>query len=210
MTFSGTGTVVLDNSANYAQIGSTGGGFVFGSGQTVRGSGQIGLNQAVFTNNGLISAEGGTGLDIDAASNSNGVTAGTGFGTGGIAGGYNTGTMQAANSGLLAFESGLYENSATGVIQALAGSVVSLNNDSRIVGGTLSSTGTGVINAHGVTQYLNAVTLASGTKVDVNNDFLTLNTTLANNGTITLSNNSQLRSETAALSINRDRHDCPR
>ena len=202
VTFGGTGTVVLDDTTNYAQIGSTGGGFVFGNGQTVRGAGQIGVNQAVLSNAGLISADVSTrGIDIDAAGGSGGVGAGNGFGTNGNAGLYNSGTMQATNGGTLSFESGLYENSATGVIQALAGSTVSLNNDSRIVNGTLSSTGTGVINAHGVIQYLNSVTLTSGSKLDVSNDFVYLNTALTNNGTITVSNASQLRSELAALSI---------
>ncbi len=202
VAFTGTGTVILDDTTNYAQIGSTGGGFSFDSSQTVRGSGQIGLNQAVISNAGLISANVATrGIDLDAAGGNAGVAAGTGFGTGGIAALYNSGTLQAANGGTLSLEGGLYENSVGGLIQALAGSVVSFNSDSRILNGTLSSAGSGVINAHGTIQYLNSVTLASGTKVDVNNDFLYLNAALANNGTITIANASQLRSELAAVSI---------
>ncbi|MGI4880222.1 MAG: choice-of-anchor D domain-containing protein [Janthinobacterium lividum] len=202
VTISGPGTVVLDNSTGYARVGDGGGGFIFGSGQTLRGSGDLGVNQAVLTNNGLISADVATrGIDVDAAGGNGGVGAGTGVGTGTVAGMYNSGTMQATGGGTLSIEGGLYENSVSGVIQALAGSIVSLNGDARIVGGTLKSVGTGAINASNTTQYLNSVALASGSKLNVNNDFLYLNTALTNNGTITVSNNSQLHSEAATLAI---------
>ena len=101
----------------------------------------------------------------------------------------------------MAFEGGLYENAVAGLIQALAGSTVSLNSDSRIVGGTRKSVGTGGITAHDATQYLTSITLASGSKLDVNNDFLYVNAALTNNGTVTLANNAQLRSEAATLAI---------
>ncbi|QXQ07483.1 choice-of-anchor D domain-containing protein [Sphingosinicellaceae bacterium] len=201
VTISGGGSVVLDSSAGYARIGDGGGGFIFGAGQAIRGSGNIGVNQASFTNNGLVSADVANGvIDIDAVAGSAGL-GGAGVGTGGNAGLYNTGTLQAANGSTLALEGGLYENAATGVIQALAGSFVSLASDSRVVGGTLKSVGTGVVNAHDTIQYLNSVTLASGSKLDVSNDFVYLNTALTNNGTVTLTNNSQLRSEAATLAI---------
>ena len=201
VAISGSGTLVLDNSAGYARLGDGGGGFVFGAGQIVRGSGNLGINQAVFTNNGLVSADVATGgISIDAAGGNGGLSGG-GVGTGSNAGFYNSGTLQATGGSTLALEGGLYENAALGVIQALAGSFVSLNSDSRIVGGTLKSVGTGVIDAHDAVQYLNSVTLASGSKLDVRNDFLYLNTALTNNGTVTLSNNSQLRSEVATLAI---------
>ena len=155
----------------------------------------------MFTSNGLISADVATGgIDIDAAGGNGGLN-GAGVGTGGNAGFYNKATMQAVNGSTLAIEGGLYENAATGLIQALAGSTVALNSDSRILGGTLKSVGTGVIDAHGTIQYLTSVTLASGSKLNVDNDFLYLNTALTNNGTVTIANNSQLRSETGTLAI---------
>ncbi|MBK6721016.1 MAG: hypothetical protein IPG62_14340 [Sphingomonadales bacterium] len=104
----------------------------------------------------------------------------------------------------LSFESGLYENSATGVIQALAGSTVSLNNDSRILNGTLTSVGSGVINAVNANQYLTNVTLSAGSNLRVQNDALYANTTLTNNGTITLGGSAgtaDLRSESPNLTI---------
>jgi hypothetical protein len=199
VTVGGTGSIILDDTVGVARI--YGGGFVFSSGQTVRGSGQLGINQTIFSNSGLVSADvSGRGIDIDAAGGNGGVGGG-GFGTGGNAAFYNTGTLQATNGGTLALEGGLYENGAGGVIQALAGSTVVLNGDSRILNGTLKSVGTGVIDAHGTTQYLTSVTLASGSNLDVNNDNLYLNTTFANNGTVKLSNNASLINETGALTI---------
>jgi hypothetical protein len=130
----GTGGIFLDNSLGSVRIGDGGGGFAFGSGQTVTGSGQIGVNQAILTNNGVISATVAIGgISLDAAGGNGGVGAGNGVGTGGNAGMFNTGTLQATGGSTLSFEGGLYENSATGVIAALNGSIVSLNNDARLL-----------------------------------------------------------------------------
>ena len=204
VTFSGAGVLVLDDTAGGARIYN--GGFAFDTGQTVRGSGQLGINQAIFSNAGLISADvNGRTLDVDASAGNGGVGAGNGFGTGGNAGFYNTGTMQASNGGTLAFEGGLYENSASGVIKALAGSAVNLNGDSRIVNGTLTSVGTGVINANGTTQYLTNVTLSAGSNLKVVNDTLNANTTLTNNGTLTIKGvgggTATLLNETSTLTL---------
>lgn len=184
VTVGGSGSITLDSSGGNARL--FGGGWIFGSGQTVSGAGQMGLNQTVFTNDGLISANvaGGT-LQFDVAGG-NGGLGGGGFGTGGNAGLFNTGIMEATGGGILSFEGGMYENSATGVIRALNGSVVALNGDSRIVGGTLTSVGTGVIQAFNTTQYLTNVTLSSGSNLRVQNNNLYANTSLTNNGTITL------------------------
>ncbi|MEO7158888.1 MAG: choice-of-anchor D domain-containing protein [Vicinamibacterales bacterium] len=195
VAFTGTGTIVLDNSVNFAQISGSGQQFTFGSGQTLRGSGGLGVNNTFITNAGLVSADSALRtISVDAQGGSGGA-AGGGVGTGGNAGLFNTGTMQATGGGNLQFESGFYENSALGVIQALAGSTVTLNNDSRIVGGTLTSVGTGVINAHGASQYLTNVTLAAGSNLDQNNDNLYLNTSFVNNGTLKIANASQLINE---------------
>ena len=199
VTFGGTGAIVLDDTAGTARIYS--GAFAFGAGQTVSGSGQLGINQTMFSNSGLISANVSTrSIDIDVAGGNGGVGAGNGFGTNGEAGFYNTGTLQATGGGTLNLYGGLYENSSTGLIQALAGSVVSINSDARIVGGTLSSTGTGQINAHDASQYLTSVTLASGSRLDVANDNLYLNTAIANNGTIRIASGGNIFGETGTVS----------
>ena len=200
LTITGTGTIVLDNSANYAQI--FGGQITFGSGQTIVGSGQLGVNQTIITNNNLFSVGGGGGLDIDVSGGNGGVGVGNGVGTNTASGLLNNGVIQATGASTLSFESGLYENAVGGVIQALAGSTINLNNDSRILNGALTSDATSIINAHNASQYLTNVTLTAGSVIDVNNDDLRLNTVFTNNGTLRISNASRLIDETGALTIN--------
>ena len=196
-SFSGKGTIVLDDSGNVARIYN--GQITFGSGQTVRGAGQLGINSATIVNNGLISADAGTGIDID-ATGGNGGLSGAGVGTNGNAGLYNTSVMQAKGT-TLAFEGGLYENSGSGVIQAIDGGTVALNGDSRILNGTLTSDATSSISAANTTQYLQSVTLSFGSQLNLTNDSLYVNTSLVNNGTITVANNSALLGETGATSF---------
>ena len=202
LSISGTGAIVLDDTSGFAFLFQNGGIMTLGAGQTVRGSGNIGLNNPVIVSDGLISANvSGRGIDIDVAGGNGGVGGG-GVGTGNNAALLNTSTMQATGGGTLSFEGGLYENSAGGLIKADAGSIVSLNGDSRILNGTLQSVGTGRINAHGTNQYLTSVTLASGSHIDVSGDNLLLNTSLVNNGTITVGGNARLDSEgSGALTI---------
>ena len=205
VTFGGTGTITLDDSAGSAILG-TQGGEVFGTGQVVQGAGNIGNNNTIITNNGLISgnvnnATAAQTLDIDPAGGNGGVGAGNGFGTNGNSGLYNTGTIQATGGGVVNLYGGLYENSATGLIQAETGSTVNLQNDVRILNGTLTTAGTGVIDAINGTQYLQTVTLSSGSNLSVSNDGLFINTGLTNNGTVTLANGSYMTPETASATI---------
>ena len=199
LTINGAGTIILDNSGNYAQL--FGGTITFGAGQTVQGAGQLGVNQTIFVINNVFSANAGTTLSIDVAGGSGGVGAGNGVGANLNSGLLNNSTIQATGGSILSFESGLYENAANGVIQALSGSTVNLNNDARILNGFLTSVGSGVINAHGVSQYLTNVTLTAGSLLDVNNDDLRLNTSFVNNGTLRIANGSRLIDETGALTI---------
>jgi hypothetical protein len=199
VVYSGTGAIVLDSSVNYAQIYGAGGTVAFGAGLTVRGQGQIGLNSTYVINNGVISADAGTAtsLDIDPTGGNAGA-GGAGVGTGGNAALYNTGILQATNASTLDLDGGLYENSATGVIKAINGGTVSLNNDSRIIGGTLSSDATSAISASGTSQYLQGVTLTAGSRLELTNDYLFVNTAgLVDNGTITIANGSRLNNESA-------------
>ena len=201
VTVGGTGTILLDSSVANARL--FGGGWIFGSGQTVRGTGELGINQGIFSNAGLMSADvnGGT-LSIDATGGNGGTGAGNGFGTNANAGFYNTGTLQATGGGILAFQSGLYENGAGGLIRANTGSSVNLNNDARIVGGTLTTIGTGVINTTGGNEYLQNVTLSSGSKLTVAaGNSLWLNNSFVNNGVVTIDNGSDLRNEVGTLTI---------
>ena len=196
LTVSGTGTIVLDDTAGFAHLFENGGFMTLGSGQTVEGSGQIGVNNPGITNNGLINANvNGRTIDIDPAGGNGGISGG--LGASGVAAFRNAGMMEATGGGNLQLEGGYYDNSG-GLIVARAGSTVTLAGDSRVVDGTLQSVGSGVINATSTTQYLQTATLASGSKINVNNDNLLLNTSFVNNGTVTVANGSRLDSEGAA------------
>ncbi len=200
LSFGGTGTIVLnDVGSSFTQFLDTATNATLGSGQTVRGSGSIGLNVARITNNGVISADvAGRVLTIDGAGGNAGL-AGLGIGSGGNAAFVNTGTVQATGAGTLAINGGRYENSGT--IQALVGSTVIVGSDARIVGGTLSSVGSGVIIDGGGTAYLEGVTLSAGSQYLVTSADLNLATTFVNNGTVTIGVNSQVRSDTPTLEI---------
>jgi PEP-CTERM motif len=197
LDYNGTGTIILDSSANYAQLG---GGYsitTLGAGQTVRGSGQVGFDQTTIINNGLISADSGTGISVDGYGGNNGVGAPYGAGADGASTFVNNATMQATNGTSLTFLSGRFDN-INGLVRALNGSTVVLDGDARIIGGTLTSDATSSIMANGPNEYLQGVTLSNGSKLALANDFVYVNGSLANNGTITIANASRLLSETGA------------
>ena len=136
LTISGTGTIVLDNSSNFAYINGNGGKDIFGAGLTIRGAGNVGVNNTYMSNSGDITADAGsgTGISIDAAGGSGGVGAGNGFGTGGNAGLFNSGVISAVNGSTLSFESGLYENDGAGLggeFFANANSTIVFNSDAN-------------------------------------------------------------------------------
>ncbi|WP_375392976.1 beta strand repeat-containing protein, partial [uncultured Sphingomonas sp.] len=191
-SLAGTGTITLDNSGgNRALLGGSFQVLTIGAGQTVQGRGEVGFDQTYVVNNGLITANvsGGT-LYVDPYT-----------GSGGISGAQltptaeansvwvNNGTMQATNGGQLHVNGGRYDNSA-GTIRALAGSTVYLDNDARIIGGTLSSTGSGQLFSTNANIYLQNTTLAAGSNLLLtssgNGVLAVLNGTLTNNGAITV------------------------
>ena len=172
VVFSGTGTIVLNNAGGFSYIGDSGGIFTFGSGQTVRGRGSIGLNAGVFINNGLISADAsGATIAIDVAGSSAGL-AGAGVGTGNNAGLFNTGTIEARNAGTLSIGGGLYENSATGglavddgtLTMASGASLFNLKAGGVLDKGRYSATGgTMTLRADGIGSIVTIGTGAAGT-----------------------------------------------
>ena len=199
LALAGTGTITLGGSGNNRLFG---GNITIGAGQTIQGVGQLGVNQTVFTINNLVAANAGGVLSIDVTGGSGGVGIGNGVGTNGASGLLNNSTLVASNGSSLNFESGLYENSGTGVIQALTGSTVNLDNDVRILKGTLTSVGTGVIATTGGTEYLNDVTLSAGSNLTVAaGNTLYLNNSFTNNGAVAINNGSDLRNETANLAL---------
>ena len=140
-TINGTGTINLSNtSANriYSNVAST---LTLGSGQTLSGSGQIGVTAVFSLNN--------AGTIIATQSNPLLVNAGAGV--------TNTGTLR-ADGGTLQLQTTI--NSAGGSIEARNGSLVQLMGGAVINNANFSATGVGSLIA---TQSGTTVTLGGGT-----------------------------------------------
>ncbi|HEY2710835.1 MAG TPA: hypothetical protein VGI95_22545, partial [Caulobacteraceae bacterium] len=182
LSIGGAGTITLDNSAGLAQIYL--GNITLGANETINGSGTIGANQLVFTNNGLVEANVSTGRIVIDVTGGNGGAAG-GVGTGSNSGLLNNATLEANNS-TLQLNGGLYENGVGGVMEAANHGTLLIGNDVRILNGNLSSDATSTVLAQSATNYLTDVTLTGGSKLDVDNDTLEVNGTLTNNGAITV------------------------
>ena len=205
-TFNGTGTITLNagNSRIFADQSQD--VLTFGAGQTVQGQGNIGLNQTVIRNAGVITANvnGGT-LFLDP--------------TDGEGNFINTGTLRAENGGTLQLYAGNYTNNGA-TISALAGSTVAVVNGAAVAGGTVSTVADGKVqfyngtlidgSTHGAISLVGNVSIADNqtgyAQGTVNDNTLTIGTdadlriagtnntlTLANNGTTTLvAGNSRL------------------
>jgi autotransporter family porin len=103
----------------------------------------------------------------------------------------NTGTLEASGGGTLELETVV--NNSGGTIEALAGSTVVLTSgfNGSVNGGTLTTSGTGVIESQdGVLDGTVNVPTNSGKLTVSNGQDLTLQGTINNTGTITLSGNS--------------------
>jgi hypothetical protein len=124
----GTGILTLSNDSNNFIDASTAGNLLTNDTKhTIQGSGNIGNNTLNLTNLGTITANQDTDLIIDPNVN---VT--------------NQGILQATSGATLQLKSGTYNNTG-GTIQALDGSAVELSSNPLITGGTLTTSGTGVI-----------------------------------------------------------------
>ncbi len=158
-TLAGGGTVTLLG----CEIGTTSGTQVLTNQETIQGAGVIGVN---FNNQGVIDANGASPLNIDiGASNPT-----------------NSGTLEASGGGLLQFNQAGILNNSGGKIQALDGSTVQLGAVT-IDGGTLTTTGTGVIHGFANGPILNGVTNSGIYQVQAPSS-TTLEGTITNSGTI--------------------------
>ncbi len=178
-TLSGTGTLTMSNNGNNLIYGANGSN-IFTNEETIQGSGNIGDNQMAFVNKSTVNADQTTALVIQT---SNGTT--------------NTGTLEATTTGTLLLLGNSITNTG-GKIEALGttgsgnGAAVNLENSVVITGGTLTSNAFGIFNELN-TATLSGVTITAGTNINIsNNTALTLQGTIANNGTIQVnsSNNS--------------------
>ncbi len=182
---SGGGKIVLsDNSNNRIYGGQS--GSVLDNQETIQGAGQIyayyGYLSLLNDMTGVINANGMNALSI----NNIGVTnehilesTNTNAGNGGLS--------------ILSVTIDNSQNSNGGVIEALgANSHVDLNNV-HIIGGTLTTTGGGVIQTVGNSTYLDGttagapLTISTGSSVKINDGLnLTVSGAIVNNGTLTL------------------------
>ena len=100
----------------------------------------------------------------------------------------NTKTMEASGGGTLEFSGSTWTNT-NGTIEALAGSSVNLTGGATITGGTLTTSGSGVINVLANNDvFLNSLT-NSGTLNVQNNVQLELTGPMTNTGTINIQGN---------------------
>ncbi len=184
VTLSGSGTLTMSNNGeNFIEGASGAGTEVLTNNINISGSGNIGNGQTILVNTtlGTINADQSTALGISpTATSAAGVT--------------NTGLLEATAGGTLNLNNGTYINavgSTQGMILANGGTV-NLNNGATIVGGTLQSENSGVIQNTN-TAFLNgstttgAVTLVAGTSVAVlNNTTLQVEGSIVNNGNISM------------------------
>lgn len=182
-TLTGPGVVTLSNNgSNIIQGVGTGDNVTIAAGAVIQGAGQVnpgpagGSSMAEITNDGLIDANiSGAGLSIRAENfNATALT--------------NTGTLRASNGGTLTlFGTSALANS-DGIVEALTGSTVRINSGITIEGGTVTSSGTGVIS--GATAGSGGGTLSNvantGTVAIAPGEVVGLAGTLTNNGLVRL------------------------
>ena len=162
----GTGQVSMSDSASNRILGSF--RLTNTASHSIRGAGNIGVNQSRLTNEGLIEAVGAVGLTIDLA--------------GGVADNLNPSTMR-STSGPLIFSGTAIDNSG-GWIIAGDGQETRFTTGSTVAGGTLACEGSGLLR---VTGSLNIASLTLDGTLAVNNTAdLGLSGTIENQGEIQL------------------------
>jgi hypothetical protein len=164
-------SIAMSNSIYNRIYGSGTDTLTVDSGATIQGSGQIGLggNAFALTNHGTIDANQSAAMYINPG---NGTT--------------NTGLIEATNGATLNL-GGSFTNTGGTILSMGSGSTVNLSGEatSTITGGTLTTSGGGVMISDGTT--LNGLTISSGSTVSTtNNNNTTLSGTITNNGTIAL------------------------
>jgi hypothetical protein len=173
ITLSGTGTLVLGQSGPNYIDGN--GGVTLTNASTITGGNNansdfIGNGHVLIANTGTINANvSGDGMQINPGGAST-----------------NTGTLEATNGGTLYLSGATWTQSGAGTVLAQTGSTVFLYNGVTITGGTLNTSGTGVV----ADLASNTVTLSnltnSGTFNIQNNAITDIAGTITNNGTINL------------------------
>jgi hypothetical protein len=134
VTLKGTGTLTMSNNSGNAIMGyGQGDNSTFTNQITIQGAGHIGSsNGGGFINQGTVNANQTTPLSISVG---NGVLT-------------NTGTLEATNGATLSLNGAGTLTNTGGIIHADAGSIVSLESGMTIAGGTLTTSGSGTIQAN--------------------------------------------------------------
>jgi fibronectin-binding autotransporter adhesin len=175
-TLSGGGKVVMSDAYQNRIYAATAGGILNNVSDTISGSGQIGLGQ--------------TGLDnqsagiIDATGTNNNLVLDFGAYTA-----TNAGLIEATGPAGLQIQNGTLTQTGTGSIKAVgAGHNVNLSNET-IRGGTLATSGGGVIQSIN-NATLSALTITAGSTIEVaGSTILDLANTITNKGTLFLNTN---------------------
>jgi hypothetical protein len=137
------------------------------AGHTIEGGGQIGINSLTFVNNGLVNANNGL-LTFDLPDQAKHFV--------------NNATMKASTGGILRISNSALQNN--GVLLADDAAVQLAN--ATIIGGTLTSTGNGVIETISNATF-DGVTISNGSiHRNNNNTFTELKGTITNNGQLQL------------------------
>ena len=175
LTLSGGGTIDLTSTnGNYS-------GYLYGTAaailttsSTIEGAGTVGNGELNFSNSGTMNA------------NISGQTLLVNPDTCALCTNTNTGTLEATGGGTLLLSNGTWTQSGAGKITAGAGSAVNLGSNVSITGGTLSTTGTGVINGLGGNSVFLTNVTNTGNYTVQNNNYTEIDGTLTNTGTITM------------------------
>ena len=175
-TLTGGGVVAMSNATANLILGQTGTASLVNVDNTIRGAGQIGVNQLQFTNSGTVQADQTQPLIIDPSAS--GVT--------------NTGTLQATSGGLLRLQDGVFTN-AGGTISIQAGSFGEVNT-STINGGNVSVVGTGELRLNSGTINATAFTNSTTGLIHTVSGTSTISGSLSNplGGNVGIDNNTTL------------------
>jgi hypothetical protein len=180
----GTGSLLLKgfgNTFNIADLNLSNVTVTNGANHLIHGLGTVvGFNSATLINNGTINGDdvGGGSMQLDLSNNTN----------------QNNGTIEATNGGLLGLYSGTVDQTGGGTILATGnGSTVVLggSNYAHITGGSLNGTAGGVVSsAAGILD--GNITNSGAYEIPANGITLLYATTLTNNGTMTVDDDTSL------------------
>ena len=184
-TLGGDGSVKLDGSAyNTANFHVSSHTVTIGANQTIHGRGSVFSSGGTLINNGTINA------DV------NGDPYGLNFYfTDSAAGHQNNATIEATNGGLLTFAGGVIDQTGGGTFLATGNSskvqLGSASSYGHIIGGILNGSSGGVVSSP-ASMLDGAITNSGAFEIPANGIALSYASTLTNNGTMTMDDNSGL------------------